>query len=62
MALSLLEASKLMDPGPARAVIQIYAETYHPLTMMPIASRPNGIMRWTLEDTLDSNIGSRAIG
>jgi len=62
MALSLLEASKLMPTGTPRALIQLYAETYHPLQVMPIQPRANGVMRWTVEDTLDSNVGARAIG
>jgi hypothetical protein len=62
MALSLLEASKHLPEGPERAVIQLYASTYHPLQVLPVQDRPNGTMRWTVEDTLDSNIGARAIG
>lgn len=61
-ALTLLEASKLMTDDRQRAVVQLYAQTYHPWTVMPIQSRPNGIFRWTLEDQLDSNVGVRAIG
>lgn len=61
-ALTLLEASKLMTDDRQRAVVQLYAQTYHPWTVMPIQSRPNGVFRWTLEDQLDSNVGVRAIG
>lgn len=61
-ALTLLESTKLMPEGPARATIQLYASTYHPLSTAPVVARPSGIMRWSLEDQLDSNVGVRAIG
>lgn len=62
MALTLSEAAKLLPDGTPKAVLTLYADTYHPLQQLPIQERPSGVMRWTLEDTLDSNVGARAIG
>lgn len=61
-ALTLSEAAKLLPDGREKAVITLYADTYQPLQALPIQARPSGIMRWALEDQLDSNVGVRAIG
>jgi len=61
-AITLSEAAKQLPDGTEKAVLTLYADTYHPLQALPIQPRPSGVMRWTLEDTLDSNVGARAIG
>lgn len=61
MALSLLEASKLIQDERTRATVQIYADAYHPMRVMPMQTRASGIMSWTQEGELDSNVGARSI-
>lgn len=61
-ALTLSESAKLLDDGTGKAILTIYADTYHPLRNLPIQSRASGRMSWAIEDTLDSNVGARSIG
>jgi hypothetical protein len=61
-ALTLSESAKLLDDGTGKAIITLFADTYHPLQALPIQSRASGRFSWAVEDTLDQNIGARAIG
>ena len=60
-AISLLEASKLMPEGPKRAIVQIFAESTHFLSVCPFIEAPRGYVDWSMEDTLGT-VASRAVG
>lgn len=55
--ITLLEASKTMPAGVPRGIIQTYAIAYHPLTVLPLISEPQGIHKWNLESELPYNSG-----
>lgn len=61
-ALTLSESAKLLDDGTGKAIVTLFADTYQPLQALPIQTRAAGRFSWAVEDTLDSNIGARAIG
>jgi len=56
-ALSLLESAKTMPAGPERGIIQTYASSYHPLSVMPIQDAPTGVSAWSVEDQLPHTSG-----
>ena len=56
-ALTMLEAAKTLPPGFDRGVIQTYATSYHPMTVMPLITDPTGIMKWNLEYQLPYSSG-----
>ena len=60
-AISLLEATKLMPVGPQRAIVQIFAESSHFLSVCPFIEAPRGYVDWSTEQTLGT-VASRVIG
>lgn len=60
-AITLLESSKQMPEGQARAAVQIYGSSYQPLQALSFLPEPTGTHKWTVEDTISPS-ASRAVG
>lgn len=60
MALSLLEAAKLLPQDSARAFIEVYASSNPLLGILPIDFAPTGTVRWTKQSTL-ATAGQRGV-
>lgn len=61
--LTLLEASKLMEPSRKQGVVGIYAEAYHPTRVAPVINTGGkSAYKWNVEDDLAHTSGKRNPG
>ncbi len=59
-ALTLLESAKLMEPSRKRGVTQLYAESYHPMTVAPVINTGGKASYvWSIEDDLAHTSGGK---